>query len=446
VTRLGLGSILLYAAPMAGIGFMEVFSAMYLMKFATDVLGLAPAVMGVAFLVSRIVGAVSDPLAGYLSDRTHTRLGRRRPWLLALALPLAAIYAFLWSPPAALGGDALALWVGACFVLFQAALNLFAMPYDALGAELSDDYHDRTRIFGTRRIVFGVGAIAVFAAAARLTGAPDAREAAGVIALGVAALTALLTLYMAVAIRERAEFQGRGAAHPLEALRDVSRNEHARVLLAVFFTQQLGVGALTIVAAYYTEYVLGDPDALPFVLGSFFVVSLASVPLWIALGRHFDKKRLLLVAMAILCGAFGSIWLLEPGQTVALYLVAGIAGAAAGGTDVLFPSVQADVIDCDEHRTGQRKEGVYFAAWNFVAKTALGVAGVFTGALLSASGFVANQAQSEAARDAIRALMSIYPLACYGVGVLLFLRFRLDRATHASIRAELDGRRDARAG
>jgi Na+/melibiose symporter-like transporter len=317
------------------------------------------------------------------------------------------------------------------------------MPHDALGAELSDDYHDRTRIFGTRRVVFGIGAIAVFAAVSRLTAAADARSAAASIALAAGIVTAALGLYTGLAMRERADYQGRGARRPLDALRDVWRNEHARLLLAVFFTQQLGVGALTIVAAYYTEYVLGIPDALPIVLGSFFVASLASVPVWIALGRRADKKQILIGAMAVLCAAFGAIWLLEAGQSTALYVLAAIAGAAAGGTDVLFPSVQADVIDCDEHRTGQRKEGVYFAAWNFVAKTALGVAGVMTGALLSASGFVANQAQTEGAKDAIRALMSLYPLLCYGVGVLLFLRFRLDRATHASIRAELDGRRGA---
>ena len=86
---------------------------------------------------------------------------------------------------------------------------------------------------------------------------------------------------------------------------------------------------------------------------------------------------------------------------------------------------------------------VYFAAWNFVAKTALGVAGIATGGLLAASGFVPNQEQSEPAKLAIRAMMSGYPLVCYGVGALLFLRFRLDRAAHAAIRAELDARKRA---
>jgi GPH family glycoside/pentoside/hexuronide:cation symporter len=440
-TRLGYGPILLYTAPMAGVGFMDIFAAMYLMKFATDVLGLTPAAMGVAFLVSRIVGAASDPIAGFLSDRTRTRFGRRRPWLLAMALPLAAIYALLWSPPAALGPEALALWVGVCFVLYQAVLNFYSMPHDALGAELSDDYHDRTRIFGTRRAVFGVGAVAVFGAVAQLTAASDARAAASWIAIGAGVATALLTLALCAALRERAEFQGRGAERPFQALADVWRNEHARLLLAVFFVQQLGIGAITIVTAYYTEYVFGAPEMLPVMLGTVFGVSIACVPLWIALGRRFDKKQLLVASMAIVCVALGTIFFVAPRDMVALMALAVVVGAAMSGADVVFPSVQADVIDCDEQRTGQRKEGVYFAAWNFVAKTALGVAGVITGAVLSTSGFVANQEQSESAKLAIRGLMSIYPLVCYGLGSLLFLRFRLDHATHSAIRAELDARR-----
>jgi sugar (glycoside-pentoside-hexuronide) transporter len=444
VKRLGFGPILLYTAPMAGIGFMDIFAAMYLMKFATDVLGLTPAAMGVAFLISRVVGAASDPIAGFLSDRTRSRLGRRRPWLLALALPLGAVYALLWSPPAALPPASLALWVGACFVLYQAALNFYLMPHDALGAELSDDYHDRNRIFGTRRAVFGAGAVLVFAAVAWLGAASDASEArdtASVIALGAGAATAVLTLLLCVAIRERADYQGRGAANPFQALGDVWRNEHARLLLAVFFVQQLGIGALTIVAAYYTEYVLLAPDALPLVLGTVFGVSIACVPLWIALGRRYDKKQLLVASMAIVCVSLGSIFFVGPGDLTALIVLAAIAGAATSGADVVFPSIQADVIDCDEQRTAQRKEGIYFAAWNFVAKTALGVAGIITGAVLSASGFAPNQAQGESAQLAIRTLMSGYPLVCYGAGALLFLRFRLDHATHAAIRAELDARR-----
>ena len=407
--RLALATILLYSVPMAGIGFMDLLTAMYLMKFSTDVLAVSPAAMGVIFFVSRICGAVSDPLAGFLSDRTRTRMGRRRPWLLATALPIGAVFALMWSPPAELSPTALTLWMGVMVVLFTILTNIYLMPHDALGAELSDDYHDRNRIFGTKRMVFGVGALAVF--------------------------TTALMLYMALVIRERPDYRGRGAVHPVKALSDIWHNQHARLLLLVFFVQQLGIGTVTIMGAYHTQYLLGVPQALPLVLGTFFVVSILSVPIWIAFGRRFEKKPLLVTSMVMVCIGIGGMFFVGPGGVVAMALLAAIGGAAAGGADVVFPSLCADVIDYDEYRTGERKEGMYFAAWNFVAKTALGLAAIVTGFALSASGFDPNREQTETAKLAIRSLMSGYPLVCYGTGALLFLRFGLTRQAHAEIRA-----------
>jgi GPH family glycoside/pentoside/hexuronide:cation symporter len=440
VRRLRFGAILLYSAPMAGVGFMEVLFAMYLMKFSTDVLSVTPAAMGVIFLVARICGAVSDPVAGFLSDRTRTRMGRRRPWLLATALPLAAVFALMWSPPAALAQPELVLWMGATVVLFQMAINVYAMPHDALGAELSDDYQDRNRIFGTRRVLFGIGAFAVFAAYWRLTSSADPRAEAAWIGALAAALAAALMIHMALAIRERPEHQGRGGMRPGRALADVWRNPHARLLLLVFFTQQLATGAITIVAAYHTQYVIGSPRALIGVLGAFFAVSVLSVPVWIRFGRRFEKKRLLVASMSMVCAALGGMFFIGEGDAGWMVFLAGIAGAAGGGADVVFPSLQADVIDYDEYRTGERKEGVYFAAWNFVAKTALGLTGMVTGFALAASGFDPNREQTEGAKLAIRTLMSGYPLVCYSAGVLLFLRFGLSRRAHAELRAALDAR------
>jgi GPH family glycoside/pentoside/hexuronide:cation symporter len=103
------------------------------------------------------------------------------------------------------------------------------------------------------------------------------------------------------------------------------------------------------------------------------------------------------------------------------------------------------VIDWDELRTGQRKEGVYFAAWHLAEKLALGVAAAATGLALAASGFAPNQPQGGSALLAMRLLLSLFPLACYSAGALLFVRFRLDRAAHARVQRELDATRSCAA-
>ena len=438
--RLPLSTILVYSAPVAGVGFMFIFTGFYLMKFSTDVLGISPAIMGLIFLISRLWDAVNDPVAGYLSDRTSTRLGRRRPWLLAGAVPVGLIFAFMWGPPSSLGPGGLAWWTGGAILLFYTGMTVFMMPHDALGAELTTSYHDRNRLFGIRRAFIGIGALPVFAAISWLSRSSDPRGDAFTIGVVAAVITSALMLVTGIGIRERAEHQGRGSTRPLRAVADVARNPYGRTLLAVYFLQQIAVAAITFNAAYFAQYILGSAAAVSLILGAFFIVSIATVPLWIALGRRFEKKSLVIFNMCCVALALVSYAFLGEGDIWPATLIAGIAGAAGGGLDVLFPSIQADVIDYDELRSGERKEGVYFAAWNLASKTATGVSGMLVGFLLATSGFAPNLEQPESATLTIRALSSVFPFICYSAGTLAFLRFGLSRSTHAAIRAQLDAR------
>ncbi len=440
--RLPTATILLFSAPAAGQGFMFLFTGMYLLKFSTDVLGIAPAVMGFIFFLSRVWDAVSDPLAGYLSDRTRTRWGRRRPWLVAGAIPVGLVFYAMWAPPTNLpAGTALSVWMGGAIILFYTGMTVFNMPHDSLAAELTDSYEDRNRIFGIRRAFFGVGTVFVFAAVAWLSQSSDPRGDARIFAAVGAVVTTACMLLTGVRIRERSEFQGRGAKRPFRAFSEVLRNPHARILLGVFFLQQVGVGAVTFMGAYYAQYILGDPELFAPMMGSLFVVSLLSIPLWIWLGQRYDKKSLLLVSMCVVGGALFSMGFFGKGDLAAVMVVACIAGFAVGGLDVLFPSIQADVIDYDELVSDERKEGVYFAAWHFAAKTAIGVSGMLAGLALGATGYQPGVEQPESVKLAIRALMSGIPLLTYGAGILLFRRFELTREAHGEIRRELVRRR-----
>src|SRR5262245_31703389 len=130
---------------------MFLLISIYLMKFATDVLGISAAIMGtILFLGRGVWDSVADPIAGYLSDRTGTRMGRRRPWLLASAIPLGVFFVLLWTPPRDESPAMAIVWMSVMVVLFYTATTVFIIPHTALGAELTDNYHDRTRIFGGR--------------------------------------------------------------------------------------------------------------------------------------------------------------------------------------------------------------------------------------------------------------------------------------------------------
>ena len=439
--RLSTRMIWIFSAPAAGQGFMYLFLSVYLLAYATEVLGLDPAAMGLIFLASRLWDAVSDPLAGYLSDHTKSRIGRRRPWLLAGALPIGAIFVMLVSPPESLNPDELFWWMLAATLLFHTGMTVFGMPHDALGAELSTDYHERNRIFGIRRFCFGIGSIAMFAALSWLTESENPRSTAMTMAIMVGVFTSITMLCTGLFVREPQTHQGRGAANPLTAMRDVLANPHAKLLLSVFFTQQLGIAAVSTLVPFVARYQLGDASLLIPIMGTVFGVSIVTIPIWIRLGRHFEKKTIVLVSMALVGSVFGLLGAVQPGQVEIAMALGALAGVGIGGLDVLTPSIQADVIDYDELATGERKEGVYFAAWHFVAKTGMGISGAMVGFLLSASGFVAGQEQSSETLLAMRILSAGIPLICYSTGLILFMRFRLTREDHAEIQAQIRSRR-----
>ncbi len=442
---MSLSTLLVYSSPALGQSFMFIFAGMYLLKYSTDVLGVAPAAMGMIFMVSKFWDAFSDPLAGYLSDRTQTRWGRRRPWMFMGALPVCVVFFFMLTPPATLQGTALTAWMAVCVIGFYTAMTVYNMPHDALGAELSSDYTERNRIFGVKRAVQGIGMISMFAAIGFLADSDTPRDFAFRLAATVSIGTLVVMMVPVLFLRERPEFQGRGARLPFKAVMDVMRNPHARLLVGVYFLQQIGIGGLSLIVAYWADYVLGDASFLATLMMSLFLASVVGIPFWIRLGHRYEKRTLVLVSMMIVGAALASIGLVPEGGFEITIVIAVIAGLAISCLDVVLPSIQADVIDYDEFRTGERKEGVYFAVWHLAAKMATGVAAGMVGFVLQGVGFEANAEQTPATTEAIRIVMSAFPLTVYGAGTLLFWFFRMSKQEHADVLAALEARRAAEA-
>jgi GPH family glycoside/pentoside/hexuronide:cation symporter len=441
--RLPMSTLLVYSAPAMGQAFMFMFTGMYLLKYSTDVLGVAPAAMGAIFMVSRLWDAVSDPLAGYLSDRTRSRWGRRRPWLLLGAGPVSLTFFFMLTPPADLSGPALTTWMTITVIAFYTAMTVYNMPHDALGAELSSDYTERNRVFGIKRAVFGIGSLALFGCLGWLASSDAPRQTAFTLAVVVGIVSLGLMWLPAFFLRERPEFQGRGAKLPFKAIGDVLRNRHARVLVAVFFLQQMGIGGVSLMVAYYADYILGDPTYLMWLMGSLFLVSTLSIPVWVRLGAYFEKRTLVLVSMTMVGISLAALGFVPMGGVWQSLIIAIVAGFSIACLDVVLPSIQADVIDYDELQTGERKEGIYFAVWHLAQKSAMGISAAMVGFLLQGAGFAPNAEQSPETIHAIRLVMSSIPVVVYGGGTLLFWFFRMSRREHAEVLATLEARRAA---
>ena len=145
-------------------GFMFLQVNMYQMKIATDVLLMAPAVIGTIFGLSRIWDAVTDPLVGFWTDRTQTRMGRRRPWLLGSILPLGLSFYVMWNPPTGLSSMELTAWMAFGVFLFYTAMTIVVVPHQSLGAEISNEPHQRPRLFGGRPAFYVLGSFGALGA------------------------------------------------------------------------------------------------------------------------------------------------------------------------------------------------------------------------------------------------------------------------------------------
>lgn len=432
--RIPTSEILLYSSPVLGVFMAGMLVNFYFLKFSTDVLLIGPAVIGFMLLIARVWDAVTDPAAGWLSDRTNTSLGRRRPWLLGSAVPLGLSIVMLWSPPESLEGSALNLWVGAAILLFYTAYTAFRVPHIALGAELSRGYHDRTRVFGIMQAVESIGMLAATGVLYFLEGSDDPRSFARQLSLAIGGFAAVLIVLAAWRLRERSEFQGRGGSNPWRSFRDVVKNPHSRILIGVFFLEQLGFAALVGLLPYLSDYVVQTPGSTAIYLFGAVGSSLLSIPVWIALSRRLGKKPVWLFSIAAKSVLFGAAFTLGAGDFLPLVIISLTFGLMNGCGAVVGPSLKADVVDWDEAQTGERKEGTYFAAWNFVQKSAGGVAIWVIGVMLAMTGFVPNIAQSEDTVLGMRVLASAVPCVLHLVALALMARFALSESVHRAAR------------
>ncbi len=441
--QLSLAVIWAYSAPRVGMGIMGLLFGTYLMKFSTDVLLIAPAAMGTIYFVARLWDGISDPMAGYLSDRTRSPLGRRRSWMFAAAVPMGASLVMIWSPPLALDALWLIAWMTLAMILYETASTAFFIPHGALGVELSPNYHERTRLFGWGHMIGALGSGLGLVSLYFMDNAEDKREFAFLLSIVAGTVVALVILWSTRLLPERVDYQGRGSTHVVKSFLDVFRNPHARLLLIIFGIETFGAASLGMLVPYLLEYVLPMQGMMVFILAVYTVPQFALTPVWIRLSRRFGKKNLWFFSMALSAATFaGLFFVTEAGPLI--WILSFTLGFAGGCGAVVAPAIKADVIDYDEYMTGERKEGAYLAVWNLVRKSAGAVTAFITGMVLQFYDFQPNVEQTEEAKLAIRALFGLLPAACYIIGTLLFARFSFNEKEHAEVRAALAARQNVR--
>ena len=442
VERLSNRVIWAYSLPRIGVGILGLLFATYLMKFATDVLLIAPAVMGGLMAASRFWDAISDPVVGYLSDNTRASVGRRRAWLFGAAVPMGVGMIMIWSPPEVLEGLQLVLWMALALFVYETASTAFFVPHGALGVELTPNYHERTRLFGFSHMISAIGLLLGLGALQWMNMSDNKRETAVFISVAAGIIVIVLVIWSTWLMPERTDYQGRGGGKIVKSFLDVFKNPHATLLLLMYGIETFGAASIALLVPYLMEYVLPMQAYIVPLLVLYVVPQFAFTPVFIWLSRRYGKKRLWLISMFVAAFMFIlTFFVVKPGEfSYLIWIGTFFFGLCAGCGAVVAPAIKADIIDYDEYVTEERKEGAYLAMWNLIRKSAGSLTALFTGFALQFTGFVPNVEQSETIQYWILGLFSLLPGFCYLIGGLIFMRFSFNEAEHAEVRSALDAR------
>ncbi len=433
--------IWIYSMPRIAFGIMGLLFGTYFMKFSTDVLLIAPAAIGTLIAASRLWDAISDPLAGYLSDNTRSRFGRRRAWMFYAAIPMGLGLFMMWSPPNLLEGALLVVWMGLALLLYETASTAFFVPHGALGVELTPNYHERTRLYGYSHLIGALGSILGLISLWFMDNSEDKRTFAFFLSMFAGLTIIAVVLWSTKLLPERVDYQGRGGGNVFRSFWDVFRNPHARLLLFVYGIETFGAASVGLLVPYLLEYVVvGLEGMMVPILLTYTVPQFIFTPLWIRVARVTGKKRLWAFSMWLNAATFIAFFFALDNIPM-IWTLSFMLGLASGCANVVAPAIKADVIDYDEYLTNERKEGAYLAVWNFVRKCAASITAVVTGYVLQFSGFEPNVEQSETVQTAMRAIFALLPGGCYVIGALLFMTFSFNEKEHSEVREALAKRR-----
>jgi GPH family glycoside/pentoside/hexuronide:cation symporter len=431
-----------------GIGALGTTAMLYLvnmfaMFFLVRHAGVPAAVAGSIFAATRFYDAAVDPLIGTLSDRTHSRWGRRRPWLLAGALlcPLSVIAVF--NPPVAFEGNALYGFVLFALLFYCSAYSIFSIPYMALGTEMTDHYGERASVMAWRTFfVYSAGVVIASGAPALVAQLGGDRAAYSSMSLAAAAVVGLTMLWV-VFFTGSARVTQR-STEILDArswLKTVVSNTPYLMILLTKMTLQLGTAFTGAAMLFFMSYVLGKGEGA---LAKYSLVSnlvgIAAVPLWSKALKRIERRTLFIALL------FGNIlgyvsWMLAtPQEPDALFLArAFFQGSVGSGSVLVALAMLTDTIELDRLTTGQRREGLFVGGFELMQTTSFVIGPLVVGFAFSAAGLVPGEAgkgsQPESALQMMRFAVSVIPAITCAAGIVLLLLYRLDAKRLAELRA-----------
>lgn len=430
----------------------------YVLFFLTNVAGLNSGLAGGVLLIAKAWDAINDPLIGWLSDRTRSRLGRRYPWMLYGAIPLGVFFFLQWVVPPIKNQWFLFAYYSAIAILFYAAISSVLVPFSSLAAEITQSYDERTSLISFKS-AFAIGGSIFALVLAQIIFALVEAPTSYLLLGACCGVLAILAIYLSVfGTYERYKIMQQ-RRHQVEQPQTIPIFRQIKIALSnrpfiyvigIYLCSWLGVQVTAAILPYFVIDWMGlSKSHFTQMALAVQVSSLVAMFFWSAITQRFGKKAIYCMGIPLTICAQAGLFFLQPGQIIWMYVLAVFAGIGLSTAYIVPWSMLPDVVDLDELNTGQRREGIFYGFVVQFQKLGLAVTLFLVGKILDWAGLipaVASQApptQPQSVLWAIRLIIGPIPTLILIIGLVLAYFYPITRSKHEEILLQLREGRNA---
>jgi len=427
-------------------GGAGVIISFYYLIFLTDVVRITPALAGTVILISKVYDSITDPFEGLLADRTRTKLGRRRPYLL-IGIPLIFLSFFaLFYPYNAASEMARFTSVIVSYLFFSTIVSIVMLNYNALHSEITLDYNERSSLSSIRIFFSTVASIIAALVPLEIVKAfEDVHTGYIVMGLAFGIFFALPFIATVAAVKERPEFQK--PPEPFDwklAFIEPFKNRTFVYTLAMYLFAFVAIDTVSTIVAYFVKYYLQRSGEVSYVNGALLVAQVVSLPFYVALSKRTSKVRGYIIGLVIWAAALVFSFLLAPGNlSFLVYVFAAVVGLGTGGIVVMIYAIFPDIPDVDELASGKRREAIYSALVTFIRKFSSAFAIFAVSNVIGWAGYVPpvqetidgatkliEQPQTDTFLLVLRLIFMLLPMVLLAFAFFFALRFPLTPELH----------------
>ena len=450
--KLGVGTKLAYGAGDLGPAIVSTVNGFFLNAFLIEVAGIRPATAALIFLLVKIWDAVNDPFVGMLTDRTKTRWGRRRPWLLFGAVPFALAFFLQWVVPD-WRDEGLFWYYLLVALLLDTGFTAVNVPYAALTPELTPDYDERTSL-NAYRFSFSIlgGTLAAFFHAVIVSGYEGTAVLRGyLISAAIWAGVIVVSNIITFAFTRESQFQQEMPEEIpfFQGLKIVFNNRPFIYVTLIYLLAWLAIQFVQNNLILYVKYWSQAEDQFQWLLLALQVGAFTFLLIWSRVSQHIGKQKVYYIGTAFWIVAGVLLFFVPAGNVTWLFVLGPIASVGVSVCYLIPWSLLPDVVDLDEVETGQRREGIFYGFFVFLQKLGISLGLATSNLILDVAGYVKPAyagaplapAQAGGVLLALRIFVSLVPVIILLFSYVVMARYPISRERHAEIRATLAVRR-----